>query len=315
MSAHDALNSERMESRPLPFRAGHVALVGRPNVGKSTLLNALVGQALAAVGPKPQTTRMTVRGILNGPDFQLVMEDTPGFMEPRSTLDKAMIRLARLTAASADLVVALVHPWVAAVEDDIRLIRTIPGQCPVVAVINKIDLVPKPGLLPLIAQFAGTPRVREVVPVSATERDGVDNLVRVMARYVPDSPPLYPADQISDQPERFFVAEILREQILLLYHDEVPYATAIFIDEFVEREHGKDYIRAVIWVERESQRVILLGKGGSALKRLGTRTRAVAERLLDRPVYLELWVKVRPKWRERQEDLTLLGFTPDRSSP
>jgi len=275
----------------------------------------MVGQALAAVTPKPQTTRMTVRGILNGTDYQVVVEDTPGLMSPRSTLDKAMIRLARLTAASADVVVAVVHPWAAAIEEDVTLIRSIPGGGTVVAAVNKIDLVPKAGLLPLIARYAGTPRVREVVPVSAAQRDGVDRLVGAVVRYLPECPPLYPPDQVSDQSERFFVAEILREQIMLLYHDEVPYATAIAVDEFAEREQGKDFIRAVIWVERESQRMILIGKGGSSLKRLGSRARSAVERMLDRPVYLELWVKVRPKWREHQEDLIHFGFTSGSSSP
>jgi GTP-binding protein Era len=155
--------------------------------------------------------------------------------------------------------------------------------------------------------------VCDVVPISATERDGLDVLVRVVAARMPESPQLFPPDQVTDQPERFFVAEILREQVLLLYHQEVPYATAVEIEEFAEREHGKDLIRATIWVERESQRMILLGAGGSALKRLGVRARTQMEHLLDRPVYLELWIKVRPKWRDRDGDLARLGLAPDRS--
>ncbi|MBN1423073.1 GTPase Era [Candidatus Fermentibacteria bacterium] len=293
---------------PETFRAGHVALVGRPNIGKSTLLNALVGQPLAAVSHKAQTTRLVVRGILSGPGFQLVLEDTPGLLDPRSALDRSMLRLAHRTAAYADLVVAMARPWTSTVAEDMQMIESLPGHSPVVVAVNKIDLVDKPLLLPVMAQVASLTRVSEVVPVSATGRDGLDALVCVMACHVQTSPPLYPPDQVSDQPERFFVAEILREQIMLRYHEEVPYATAVEIEEFVERDRGKDYVRAVIWVERESQRIILVGKRGAALKALGIHARTAVEQLLDRPVYLELWVKVRPKWRDREVDLVRLGL-------
>lgn len=294
------------------FHAGYVALVGRPNIGKSTLLNALVGQPLAAVSHKAQTTRLVVRGILSGPGFQLVLEDTPGLLDPRSTLDRAMLGLAHRAAANADLVLVMARPCQTCLPDEIRMIESLPGRSAVVVAINKIDLVDKPSLLPVMAQLADLPRVGEVVPVSATQGDGLEALTAVMARHVPESLPLYPPDQVSDQPERFFVAEILREQIMLLYHDEVPYATAVEIEDFTERDRGKDYVRAVIWVERETQRRILLGKKGVALKALGTRARTAVEQLLDRPVYLELWVKVRPKWREREADLARLGL--DRAS-
>ncbi len=295
---------------PAPFRAGRVALVGRPNVGKSTLLNSLVGQSLAAVSRKPQTTRVLVRGIVQAEGFQLVVEDTPGFLQPRSALDRAMVHAVRRAVTLADLVALVAPPWVSHTDADLGVLGAL-GACePIIVVITKIDLVSKPTLLPLIERFAAQPGVREVVPVSAKERDGIDLLATVMARYVPEGPPLYPPDQLTDQPERFFVTEILREQILMLYHQEVPYATAVEVDEFVEREKGKDYIRATIWVERESQRGILVGKGGLALKRLGTRAREAVERLLGRPVYLELAVKVRRDWRDREEDVARFGFVP-----
>lgn len=309
MSAdHD--EPEPLDEGEQQFRTGRVALVGRPNVGKSTLLNRLIGQELAAVSGKPQTTRMIVRGIVSGPWYQLVLEDTPGLMDPRSALDKAILRAARVAAASADVVVALVLPWERGSDADVDLIGRIPGKAGVIAAVNKIDRVPKPILLPLMARLSGLPRVTDVVPICALDGDGVDRLVTTVARRVPAGAPLYPVDQLSDQPERFFVAEMLREGIMTFYHEEVPYAAAVEIEEYAERENGTVYIKAFIWVERESQRAILVGRDGGALKRLGTRSRAAVERLLGKPVYLELWVKVRPQWRERQEDLRRFGFAP-----
>lgn len=296
------------QAQEAPWRAGYVALVGRPNVGKSTLLNQMVGEWLAAVSPKPQTTRLAVRGIVNGPSYQIVVCDTPGLADPRTALDKTLLRAATRTASLADVIVAMVRPWQQHVEDESQVVRSLPGQSPVVVAINKIDLVPKPTLLPLIAHYASLPRVQEVVPISATRRDGVDELISVIVKYLPLSGPLYPPDQLSDQPQRLFVAEILRECIMYLYRQEIPYATAVEIEEFSPRSERLTYVKATVWVERESQRAILVGKDGTALKKLGTKARARMEQFLGTKVYLDLWVKVRPKWRESPQDLARLGF-------
>ncbi len=295
------------------FRAGYVALVGKPNVGKSTLFNALLGEKLTSVTFKPQTTKFTVRGILTSSHYQMILEDTPGLLDPRKALDKAMLRLANRTAGNADLVLFLATPWQNRLSLEIEAASSIPGRCDMIVVINKIDLVSKPQLLPIMTEFAGLPRTREVVPISAKHHDGLDELKETIVPFLPLSPPLYPADMLTDQPERFFVAEILREQLMVQYRQEIPYACAVEIDEFKERAGNKDFIRAVIWVERDSQKAIILGKNGMAVRKMGTVARRGMEQLLGRGVYLELWVKVKPHWRDKESDLARLGFGNRRS--
>ncbi len=304
---HDDMSLQHAEGDS-PFRAGYVALVGRANVGKSTLLNALLGHKLTAVTRKPQTTRFLVRGILTNPRSQMILEDTPGILDPRQAIDKAMLRLAQSAARNADVVLLLVSPWRNMVEQELSTASKIPGKAPVLVGINKIDLVRKVELLPLIADLIKGTRIKEAIPISAKHHDGLDLLTERIEACLPPSSPLYPPDQLTDQPERFFAAEILREQILQRYRQEVPYATAVQIEEFKERSSGKDLIRAVVWVERESQKRILIGKHGSALKRLGIAARRELELFLGREVYLELWVKIRPGWRDREADLSQLGF-------
>jgi GTP-binding protein Era len=290
------------------FRAGYVAIVGVPNAGKSTLMNSLLREKLTAVSFKPQTTRFVVRGILTGEQHQIILEDTPGLLDPRRALDHAMLRLARITAEEADLLVFLFVPFANDLERQVEIAEALPGEVAIVAAINKIDLVHKPTILPLIDRLATIGRIKEIVPISAKLGHGLDILKRRIISYLPISPPLYPPDLITDQPERFFAAEIIREHLVLRYRQELPYACAVEIEEFLERHHGKDFVRAVIWVERESQKAIVVGRKGQAIKKLGERARTAMEQLLGREVYLELWVKVKPKWRDREADLNRLGF-------
>ena len=296
------------ESYPSGHTAGYVALVGRPNVGKSTLLNALIGEKLTAVTHKPQTTRFVVRGIVHGNGFQVILEDTPGLLETRRTVDRMMMRLVRQTVRNADVLILVVPPFESTCSQSIETVARLETRSPIIVAINKIDLVPKDVLLPTIAAMSDVQAVKDVVPISAKFNDGLQDLLTTTARYLPSSEALYPADLITYQPERFFAAEILREQLLLLYQEEIPYASAVTIEEFRQSEKEKDFIRAVLWVERETQRRILIGHNGRAMKRLGTHARKQMELLFGRPVYLELWVKVRHRWRDNERDLTLLGF-------
>ncbi|GBD13371.1 GTPase Era [bacterium HR24] len=300
--------------RKAPFKAGAVAIVGRPNVGKSTLLNQLLQFKVSAVAPKPQTTRENVRGILTGDGYQVVLLDTPGYLgRPAHLLDQQMVRLARDAIVEADLVVLMVEPRPPGdIEENIlRLLEQ--ESKPALLAINKVDTVRnKAELLPVMDEYARRFPFREIVPISALRADGVGLLLQLVVRHLPEGEPLYPPDEVTDRSERALAADIVREEVYRLYRQEVPYAVAVAIDEFREQdaEHGgKDYIRALVFVEREGQKGILIGRGGQALKQVGSRAREQLEHLLGRPIYLELWVKVRPGWRKDPQFLRWLQET------
>jgi len=304
-----------MEARTeAPFKAGMVAIVGRPNVGKSTLLNQLVHFKVSIVTPKPQTTRENVKAILTGDHFQIVFLDTPGYLaQPAHLLDQQMVRMARGALLEADLVVMMVEPRPPG-DIELRLIKLIEAdRRPALLAINKIDtLRNKAEMLPVIEKYSRLHPFLEIVPISALQADGLDLLLELMVKHLPEGAPLFPPDEVTDRSERSLVADIIREEVYMLYRQEVPYSVAVAIDEFREKdpEHGdKDYIRAIIFVEREGQKGILIGKGGRALKEVGTRARQQIEFLLGRPVYLELWVKVRPGWRKDPHFLKWLQET------
>ncbi|MDZ7373198.1 MAG: GTPase Era [candidate division KSB1 bacterium] len=293
------------------FRVGYVAILGRPNVGKSTLMNALLGQKLSIVSPKPQTTRHRILGILSGRDYQIVFFDTPGLLDPRYKLQEMMLKSAERAAQDADELLFLIEALPESHELDFQWIERLNvQQKPAVLAINKIDLVAKDLLLPLIDECQKRYNFQEIVPISALKQDGIDILRDVLVRYLPTGPPLYPQDMLTDHPERFFVAEIIREKIFRRYGEEIPYSTTVVIDEFKERPGAKDYIRASIYVEKPSQRKILIGKRGEALKRIGQEAREEIEAFLGRPVFLELWVGVMEKWRQREPILRQLGYQP-----
>jgi GTP-binding protein Era len=282
-------------------KVGYVAVIGRPNVGKSTLVNTLLKFKLAAVSPKPQTTRYKILGIINEEDAQILLLDTPGiFKKSMYALHNYMIKEAVESIRDADVVVWVVEPVMPTeLEEDIaEKIKeaTKEKKTPVILAINKIDTVHKNTLLPIMDMYSKLYDFAAYVPISALKNDGLDRLLEEIKKHLPEGEPFYPTDQLTDKPLRFIVAEIIREKIFLHYRQEIPYSTAVKVEEF--REGDPIYIRAVIFVERESQKGILIGKGGQALKRVGTEARKEIEAILGKKVYLELWVKVKKDWRE-----------------
>jgi GTP-binding protein Era len=282
-------------------KVGYVAVIGRPNVGKSTLVNTLLKFKLAAVSPKPQTTRYKILGIINEEDAQILLLDTPGiFKKSMYALHDYMIKEAVESIRDADVVVWVVEPVMPTeLEEDIaEKIKeaTKEKKTPVILAINKIDTVHKNTLLPIMDAYSRLYDFSAYVPISALKNDGLDILLEEIKKHLPEGEPFYPTDQLTDKPLRFIVAEIIREKIFLHYRQEIPYSTAVKVEEF--KEGDPIYIRAVIFVERESQKGILIGKGGQALKRVGTEARKEIEAILGKKVYLELWVKVKKDWRE-----------------
>ncbi|MCL6465698.1 MAG: GTPase Era [candidate division WOR-3 bacterium] len=275
-----------------PFRAGYVAIIGRPNAGKSTLLNQLLGHRLAIVTPKPQTTRHRILGILNGPDYQALLLDTPGILDPKYALHQFMKEEIKKALDDSDVVLLVID----ATQPECSDLKLLAHRRALVA-LNKIDAVPKQNLLPLAAECAQA-GIEKVFMISALKGNGVDDLKKGIVELLPEGAPFYPPDTLSERPERFFVAELIREAVFNRYGAEIPYSTTVVIEEFRERPNRKDYIRAVIYVEKESQKGILIGEGGRALKKVGEIARESIEQFLGRPVYLELWVKVAKSWRQ-----------------
>jgi len=277
------------------FRSGYCTIVGRPNVGKSTLLNSLINFKLSAVTSKPQTTRNRILGILNGENYQVIFIDTPGILIPKYQLQKSMQKEIQEAISSADLFILVVEPFFPPENQEQSLIENIIAK-PTILAINKIDMVDKTSLLPVIENYQQYP-FKEIYPISALNKKGIVELKDSIITNLPSGQPFYAQDQITERPERFFVAEIIRETIFKYYGEEIPYCTMVEIEEFKERPQSKDYIRAVIYVERPSQRAIILGKGGQAIKRLGSIARKNVETFLNRPVFLELRIKVKDDWR------------------
>lgn len=301
-----------VEQAPENFRAGYATLIGEPNVGKSTLMNALIRQKISIVTPKPQTTRHRVLGILSAPEFQLILLDTPGIIAPRYALQEAMMAAARSALRDADCVLFLVdaahprRPDDPALREAFALLRDI--RRPVHLVVNKTDLAGGASFRPLIESYVAVFPFTETHPVSALSGEGTADLLQAVCRELPVHPPYYPLDIISEQNDRFFVGEIVREKIFLKCREEVPYSTAVEIVEFKEREEGKWFISADVYVERDSQKAILIGKKGTMLKEIGRAARGDIERFLDHPVFLELHVKVRG-WRDDEQWLRRLGYS------
>ena len=280
------------------FHSGYCAIIGRPNVGKSTLLNTLINFKLSAVTSKPQTTRNKILGILNGDNYQVIFIDTPGLISPKYQLQKMMQNEIKEAIISADLFLLVVEPFAPAEKEELSLIENIISK-PTILAINKIDLIDKATILPLIDIYQKYP-FKEAHPISALNKIGIEELKKSIVGNLPFSEAFYPQDQLTERSERFFVTEIVRETIFKHYGEEIPYCTIVEIEEFKERPASKDYIRAIIYVERVSQRAIILGKGGQAIKRLGSIARKNIEFFLNRPVFLELRVKVKEDWRNNE---------------
>jgi GTP-binding protein Era len=289
----------------MAFRSGFVCILGRPNAGKSTLLNALAGERLAIISPKPQTTRNRIQGILNIPKHgkrsgaQVILVDTPGVHKPDSSLGRKMMVEVHEALEGCDLILMLVDVTrKLSPEDNFALQLAQRAGTPVFLLLNKIDLVrDKKKLLPMIEAYHGMHDFREVIPLSGLKKEGLDTLLDAIVKILPQGAPYFPEDQITDQPARFMVAEIIRERVLLETKEEVPYATTVVVEQF---EEGAKLVRiaAVIYCERAGQKAILVGKGGQMLKKIGTSARLNIERMLGSKVFLELFVKVQPGWRD-----------------
>ena len=288
------------------MKAGYVTIIGKPNVGKSTLLNRLLGTKLSAVTSKPQTTRNRILGILTEGENQVCFIDTPGIIKPEYELQENMVTHIKSAIADADVLVLMIDPW-SKNDGSHWQFTDIAENIPLIVAINKIDLVSKNDLLPVIDSLRSR-KIDNIVPLSALTGDGIDHLKNLIFSVLPEGEFFYPEEDISDAPERFFVADLIREKIFETFRKEVPYASCVLIDEFKERDKGKDYIRAVIYVERNSQKAILIGKKGAALKKIGEQARHEIEKFLGRTVYLELWVKVKEKWRKNKKFLKELGY-------
>jgi GTP-binding protein Era len=291
-------------------RAGFVALIGRPNSGKSTLLNRLVGEKLAIVSPRPQTTRNRITGIRNVPQAQVIFVDTPGVHAPSGKLGAFMRDTVERAVEDVDLACVVADVTEPAHPDPEILALLGEHRGPAYCVLNKIDrLRAKPRLLPLIEGWRAVGRFREIVPVSALDGTNCDRLLTLILAALPEHPPFFPADATSDQPETFYVAEVIREKIFALTHEEVPYAAAVKVEELVERRAPESlYIRASIFVERESQKGILIGQAGGMLKRIGTAARRDLEAFFGIKVFLALTVQVRHQWRKDARALREFGF-------
>jgi len=291
------------------FKSGYVSITGRPNVGKSTLLNMILGQKIAIVTEKPQTTRNRIIGIKNLEGAQIIFIDTPGIHRPRHKLGEIMVKEAKEAIRDVDIVLLMVEPFKENIKEEmeiINLLRSV-GK-PVILLINKIDMVKKPDLLPLIEEYSKLYNFKEIIPISALYGDGIDRLLKVIVDTLPEGPPYYPADQITDQIERFVVAELIREQVMLHTREEVPHSVHVEVVDWKERENGLINISANIYVERESQKGIIIGREGQRLKSIGTEARKNIEGLLNARVYLELWVKVKKNWRDNIHILREMGF-------
>ncbi len=289
----------------MSFHSGFVCILGRPNAGKSTLLNALVGEKLAIISPKPQTTRNRILGIINVPkqkgreNGQIVLIDTPGVHRSGSSLGRKMMSEVREALEGCELILMIVDAkkkWDA--DDDVVLDLAKKAGTPVFLLLNKIDLLAdKSKLLPLISQFQSLHDFKEIVPISALKKKGLDELLSCVVKALPNGPRYFPADQITDQPVRFMAAELIREHVLMQTHEEVPHAVSVLIEQF-EESPRMTRIAAVIFCEREGQKAILLGKGGQMLKKIGTASRLDIEKMIGTRVFLELFVKIKAGWRD-----------------
>jgi GTP-binding protein Era len=295
-----------------PFKSGFISILGRPNVGKSTLFNRLLGDKIAIIAEKPQTTRNRILGIKHVEGGQLIFLDTPGIHQGRSELNQRMVRIAIASGRDADVLLFLIEAAPPLVEKDQQMIESLTGSNGVpFLVINKMDLVKRKNLLPIMDQYQKLHPFKEIIPISAMTGEGIDILLEEILRVLPESPPYYPEDMVTDQTERFWVSEIIREKVIHQTYQEIPYSTAVTIEEFKEHSEKKlVVIKATIHVERDSQKKILIGKGGEKMRRIGEAARKEVEAFLGIRVFLELWVTVERNWTQNPQALNRLGYPP-----
>jgi GTP-binding protein Era len=299
-----------MEQKSDNFKAGFVAVIGKPNVGKSTLINRYLGEKISIVSPKPQTTRHRILAILNQDNYQIVFLDTPGIHEPKHLLGKYMVKEAESSLEDADVILALLDATTGIEFEDRHLLELVNEYSKKkILAVNKIDAVKKSELLPILNEASKIAEFDEYIPISALQGENTDLLLEKIVEFLPQSPPFYPHDQLSDKTERFHVAELIREKILENTYEEIPHSVAVVVEEFKEREEKNlIYIKAIIYVERPSQKKIIIGEDGRMLKKIGTEARMEIERFLGKRVFLDLWVKVYEKWRRDSMALKRLGY-------
>jgi GTP-binding protein Era len=297
-----------MREADKPIKSGFVCIVGRPNSGKSTLLNRLIGEKVSIVTDRPQTTRNVIKGIVTRPEGQIVFLDTPGVHKPIHLMNDRMMKYVRDSMGTTDLLVLIVDASVPFGRGDEFILELLkPISTPKFLLLNKIDQVEKKNLLPIIDHYAKLAAFEQVIPISALTGENVETLLQRVFEHLDEGPMFYPPDQISDQPERAIAAEIVRERLILATREELPYSTAVVVDRFEEQDQLYR-IFASIYVERESQKAIIIGKGGQALKEVGSTARRELESFFERKVYLELHVKVKKHWRNDEDTLRNLGM-------
>lgn len=294
------------------FKSGFIAIIGRPNVGKSTFLNRVIGQKIAIMSDKPQTTRNKIQGVLTTDDAQIVFIDTPGIHKPKHRLGDFMMRIAENTLNEVDAIIFMINAKEGYGKGDQYILDKLQSvSSPVFLIINKIDLIHPNEILPLIEQYSKKGNFEEIIPISALEGNNVDHLLDVIKKHIPEGPQYYPSDQVTDHPERFIITELIREKVLELTREEVPHSIAVVMENLEQRENNTIFIQAMIITERSTQKGILIGKQGSMLKNIGKNARKDLEALLGSKVYLELWVKVKKDWRNKQSQLNEFGFKND----
>lgn len=290
-----------------PHKSGFVNIVGNPNVGKSTLMNALVGERLSIITNKSQTTRHRIMGIVNEEDYQIVFSDTPGIVKPAYKLQESMRKFSESALADADILLYITDVYETKEKHEDFLLKIKSLQCPIVIVINKIDLSEQESLTKLVEQWEALIPQAEIIPCSALTEFNVAYIMRRLVELLPEGEPYYDKDALTDKPVRFFVSEIIREKILMLYQKEIPYSTEVIIEEYTE-EATRDYIRASVVVSRDSQKGIIIGSKGKGIKRLGIESRKDIETFLQKHVHLELFVKVNKDWRNNDTMLKQFGY-------
>ncbi|AIF43397.1 GTPase Era [Virgibacillus sp. SK37] len=294
------------------FKSGFIAIIGRPNVGKSTFMNRVIGQKIAIMSDKPQTTRNKIQGVLTQTDSQMVFIDTPGIHKPKHRLGDFMVKLAENTLNEVDAVLFMINASEGYGRGDQYILdRLQQVNRPVFLIINKIDLLHPDELFPLIETYKDKYEFEEVIPISALQGNNVNHLLEILEQHLPEGPQYYPEDQVTDHPERFIMSELIREKVLQLTREEVPHSIAVVIENIEKRDSNAIYIQATIVTERKTQKGILIGKQGSMLKSIGKYARLDIEALLGTKVYLELWVKVKKDWRNKQSQLNEYGFRSD----
>lgn len=295
------------------FKSGFVTIVGRPNVGKSTFLNRVIGQKIAIMSDKPQTTRNKVQGVYTTEDTQMIFIDTPGIHKPKHKLGEFMLKVSKNALREVEAIMFMVNATQKMGAGDRFVMEMLKGtKTPVFLIVNKIDAVHPDELLSIIDAYKAEFDFAEIIPISALQGNNVDKLLETLKKYLPAGPQYYPADQVTDHPERFIIAELIREKVLHLTRDEIPHSVAVEIEK-IAKDENKDLVRinASIIIERDSQKGIIIGKRGALLKEIGTRARHDIETLLGSKVYLELWVKVQKDWRDRASQLRDYGYRED----